>query len=219
MEPVKIDGSYGEGGGQIVRSAVTLAAITGRAIEVDNIRKSRKVPGLRPQHMAGISILAKACRAEVEGLRVNSTCLKFSPSKGADLELREDIGTAGSIPLVMQVLVPAISLIGRRLKISITGGTDVPWSPTSDYTKFVMGRAFSAIGIEFRFDVRKRGYYPRGGGLVDAEILPCGNPRAVSFTNRATKSAKMYCSFYGISGDMIRREVGDARAALEEKGF
>lgn len=219
MDSVRIDGSFGEGGGQIVRSAVTLAAITGRTVEIDNIRKNRKVPGLRPQHMVGIGILAKICGAEVEGLHVNSTALRFSPSAGVDMILREDIGTAGSIPLVMQVLVPAVALIKRRLKISIVGGTDVPWSPTADYTKFVMARAFSAIGIEFRLDVKKRGYYPRGGGIVEAEIMPCASPRPVSLTKRTSKTAKLYCSFNGISAEAMRHEVGEAREVLERGGF
>ena len=219
MEPTRIDGAFGEGGGQIIRSAVTLSAITGRPVEIENIRRNRKVPGLRPQHMVGIKILAKICNAEVEGLHVNSTSLKFSPSLGTDMTLREDIGTAGSIPLVLQVLIPAVSLMKRRLNISITGGTDVPWSPTSDYTKFVMRRAFSAIGVEFSLDVKKRGYYPRGGGVVEAEILPCTNPKPVSFTKRVTRSAKILCAFHKMPEDVVRKEVSDARMLLEKNGF
>ncbi|HJU13779.1 MAG TPA: RNA 3'-terminal phosphate cyclase [Candidatus Nitrosotalea sp.] len=219
MESIRIDGAFGEGGGQIIRSAVTLSAITGKPVEIENIRKNRKVPGLRPQHMVGIRILAKICQAQVEGLHVNSTSLKFSPSVGKDMILREDIGTAGSIPLVLQVLIPAVSLMKRRLKISITGGTDVPWSPTADYTKFVMGRAFSAIGIECLLDIKKRGYYPRGGGLVEAEILPCNSPKPISFTKRTTRSAKILCAYHNMQEEAVRQEVNDAITALKKGGF
>ncbi|MDE1861287.1 MAG: RNA 3'-phosphate cyclase [Thaumarchaeota archaeon] len=219
MEPIRIDGSFGEGGGQIIRSAVTLSAITGRPVEIENIRKNRKVPGLRPQHMLGVKILSKVFNARVEGLHVNSTSLRFEPSEGADMELEEDVGTAGSIPLILQVLIPAVSLSGRRLKISIRGGTDVPWSPTADYTKFVLGEAFARIGIEYSLEVRRRGYYPRGGGVVEAEILPCREARPVSFVKRETRAARMFCSYHGIPSAKVGAEAGDARAALEAGGF
>ncbi|MDE1868321.1 MAG: RNA 3'-terminal phosphate cyclase, partial [Thaumarchaeota archaeon] len=198
MESIKIDGSFGEGGGQIIRSAVTLSAITGRPVEIENIRSNRKIPGLRPQHMLGVKILSKICQAKVDGLHVGSTSLKFYPSQGVDMQLREDVGTAGSIPLILQVLIPAASLLKKRLEIAITGGTDVPWSPTADYTKFVLGEAFSRIGIDFSLDIKKRGYYPKGGGLIETKILPCKNAKAISFLERTTKSAKMVCSYHNM---------------------
>ncbi|MDE1763588.1 MAG: RNA 3'-phosphate cyclase [Thaumarchaeota archaeon] len=219
MEPVRIDGAFGEGGGQIIRSAVTLSAVTGKPVEIQNIRKNRKVPGLRPQHMLGIKILAKICQARVEGLHVNSTSLKFTPSEGMDMELEEDVGTAGSIPLILQVLIPSVALFRKKLKISITGGTDVPWSPTADYTKMVLGKAFSTIGIDFTLDIKKRGYYPKGGGLVEAKILPCSTIKPVSFLARTTKSAEILCSYCNISRDIVEQEVSHAIKALEEYGF
>ena len=170
MEPIRIDGGQGEGGGQIIRSAVTLSAITGRPVDIENIRKNRKNPGLRPQHLLGVKILSKICQARVEGLFVNSTSLKFFPSQGLNLDLQEDIGTAGSIPLILQVLIPAVSLMKNSLKLSIIGGTDVPWSPTSNYTKYVLTEALSRIGINFTSEIKRRGYYPRGGGLVETQI-------------------------------------------------
>ncbi len=219
MEPVRIDGSFGEGGGQIIRSAVTLSAITGKPVEVENIRSNRKIPGLRPQHMLGIKILSKICQAKVEGLHVSSTSLRFSPSHGIDMELRENVGTAGSIPLILQVLIPAVSLLKKRLKISIIGGTDVPWSPTADYTKFVLGEAFSRVGIDFSLDIKNRGYYPKGGGLIETEIFPCKNTKVVSLLERTTKSAKMFCSYHDIPKDVVQQEIDDARKILEGNGF
>ncbi|HKU33477.1 MAG TPA: RNA 3'-terminal phosphate cyclase [Candidatus Nitrosotalea sp.] len=219
MEPIRIDGSFGEGGGQIIRSAVTLSAITGKPVEIENIRKNRKVPGLRPQHMLGIKILAKICQAKVDGLHVNSTSLKFIPSNGIDIELVEDVGTAGSIPLILQVLIPAVSLLKKNLKISIKGGTDVPWSPTADYTKFVLGKAFSAIGIDFLLDTKKRGYYPKGGGLIETKIQPCKTIKPISLTERRTKNANLLCSYCNISKDLVEQEIINAKKTLEEHGF
>jgi len=219
MEPIKIDGGFGEGGGQIIRSAVTLSAITGKPIEIENIRKNRKVPGLRPQHLLGVKILSKVCQAKVEGLYVNSTSLKFFPSQGSNLELSEDIGTAGSIPLILQVLVPAVSLMKNSLKLSIIGGTDVPWSPTSDYTKYVLSEAFSRIGINFTYDIKRRGYYPKGGGLVETQIQPCKNLNPISLVERKTTFAKLLCVYSHISKEIIQKEIDDAKIILAKNGF
>ncbi|MEO9277128.1 MAG: RNA 3'-terminal phosphate cyclase [Nitrososphaera sp.] len=219
MEPIRIDGSFGEGGGQIIRSAAALSAITGKPVEIENIRKNRKVPGLRPQHMLGIKILSKICQAKVEGLHVSSTSLKFHPSQGLNLDLREDIGTAGSISLILQVLIPAVSLLKKSLKLSITGGTDVPWSPTLDYTKYVLSDAFSRVGINFTSEVKKRGYYPKGGGLVETQIEPCKSLTSISLLERKTQHAKLLCSYSYISKDIIEKEVDTAKAILEKNGF
>ncbi|SMH72008.1 RNA 3'-terminal phosphate cyclase [Candidatus Nitrosotalea okcheonensis] len=219
MEPIKIDGGWGEGGGQIIRSAVTLSAITGKPVEIENIRKNRKVPGLRPQHLLGIKILSKICQARVEGLYVNSTSLKFSPSQGLDLDLQEDIGTAGSIPLVLQVLIPAVSLMKNNLRLSIVGGTDVPWSPTSDYTKHVFYEALSRIGINFTLDIKKRGYYPKGGGLVETQIQPCKSINPISLLERSTASAKLLCSYSHIPKEIVEKEVYDVKDILAENEF
>ncbi len=219
MEPIKIDGGFGEGGGQIIRSAITLSAITGKPVEIENIRKNRKVPGLRPQHLLGVKILSKICQARVEGLYVNSTSLKFFPSQGLDLDLQEDIGTAGSIPLVLQVLIPAVSLMRNNLKLSIVGGTDVTWSPTYDYTKYVFSEALSRIGINFTLDIKRRGYYPKGGGLVEIQIQPYKNTKPISFLERNTKTAKIVCSYSHIPKEEMEKEVHVAKNILTRNGF
>ena len=219
METIKIDGSFGEGGGQVLRSAVTLSAITGKPIEIENIRKNRKVPGLRPQHLVGIKILGKICNAGVEGLYVGSTGLKFFPSQVNNLELKENVGTAGSIPLILQVLIPAVSLSKKNLRLSIIGGTDVPWSPTCDYTRFVVGEAFSRMGINFSMIIKKRGYYPKGGGQVEVEVLPCKKINPISLLKRTTHTAQVLCSFCKISEQLIKTELSEARQILERAGF
>ena len=219
MEIIKIDGGWGEGGGQIIRSAVTLSAIIGKPVEIENIRKNRKVSGLRPQHLLGVKILSKICQARVEGLFVNSTSLKFFPSQGLDLDLQEDIGTAGSISLILQVLIPAVSLMKNNLKLSIIGGTDVPFSPTSDYTKHVFSEALSRIGINFTSEIKRRGYYPKGGGLVETQIQPCKNPKTISLLKRDTKTAKLVCAYSQISKQTIEKETDAARDILVKNGF
>ena len=158
MDFLKIDGSYGEGGGQILRSAVTLSCITKTPIQIENIRTNRRVPGLRPQHLTAIKLLGKICNAQVQGLDVGSKTIKFFPNNLEDYTLTEDIGTAGSISLILQALIPAVSISKKSLELSITGGTDVPWSPTSNYTKYVLCEAYSRMGIDFSAEITKRGY-------------------------------------------------------------
>ena len=219
MEPLKIDGSYGEGGGQIIRTAVTLSSITGMPVEIENIRRGRGVPGLRPQHLTGIKILAKICNAKVEGLHIGSTALRFFPSKISNAILEENVGTAGSIPLILQILIPAVAISKKELTMSIIGGTDVTWSPTSNYTKFVLQEAYSRIGINFSMDVKKRGYYPKGGGLVDVQVLPCEKIKPVSLLKRTAKKANILGSYSIISKESIEKEIHEARKILESKGL
>jgi RNA 3'-terminal phosphate cyclase (ATP) len=219
MELLKIDGSYGEGGGQIIRTAVTLSSITGTPVEIENIRKNRNIPGLRPQHLTGIKILAKICNAKVEGLHVGSTTIRFFPSKISDSTLKENVGTAGSIPLILQVLIPAVAISKKKLKLSIMGGTDVAWSPTSNYTKFVLQEAYSRIGINFSMNIKKRGYYPKGGGLVDVQVLPFEKIKSISLLKRTTKKVMLLCSYSMLSKESIENEVNEVRKILESKGM
>lgn len=219
MEFLKIDGSYGEGGGQIIRSAVTLSCLTKKPVHVENIRTNRKVPGLRPQHLTGIKLLAKICNARVEGLKVGSTEIKFFPSNVQNKRLNEDIGTAGSISLIIQVLVPTISLSKKSLHLSITGGTDVPWSPTSNYTKYVLREAYSRMGIRFSMKIKKRGYYPKGGGVIELEVFPSEKIKPIILSKRKTKCAKLFSSFSKISLMKVEAEICVAEELLKKKGF
>lgn len=167
-----IDGSYGEGGGQILRSAVALSIITNKPVEIRNIRAKRDNPGLRPQHVAAIKILAELSDAEIHNLAVGSSTIRFMPKSIKKQKIKFDIGTAGSISLALQALIPSISLTNNYAEIELIGGTDVKWSPTIDYIKYVLRDAYKAIGIEFDLEIVKRGYYPKGGGLVRCIIKP-----------------------------------------------
>ena len=216
---LKIEGSYGEGGGQIVRSAVTLSCITKKPIQIENIREKRKVPGLRPQHLMAIKLLSRVCDAEVSGLDVGSKSIKFIPKNVESKTITENIGTAGSISLVLQALIPAVSLSGESLKLSIIGGTDVPWSPTSYYTKYVLGEAYSRMGINFSMEIKKRGYYPKGGGFVELQVYPSKKLRSISLTHRQTKSLRLYCSFSKLSEAKINSEIKKIKDFLKIAGF
>ena len=117
MEFLKINGGHGEGGGQIIRTAITLSCITKKPIHIENIRKNRKVSGLRPQHVTAIKILQKISNAKVEGREIGSTELKFIPNEIKSLELVEDVGTAGSISLILQVIIPVVAVSKNKLTL------------------------------------------------------------------------------------------------------
>jgi RNA 3'-phosphate cyclase len=167
---IEIDGSYGEGGGQILRTAVALSAFLKAPCRITDIRHGRPKPGLRPQHVAGVQAVAGLCRAEVGGLQLNSQEITFKPRKVAGGELRIDIGTAGAIGLVLQsVMLPAIKA-PSPLQLTITGGTDVPWAPTVNYLREVTFPLLKKMNYRAEMTVIKRGYYPRGGGEVSVEL-------------------------------------------------
>jgi|Deesub1362B_J571_1020462.scaffolds.fasta_scaffold00004_269 RNA 3'-terminal phosphate cyclase (ATP) len=165
-----IDGSYGEGGGQILRYAAALSAALQKPVKVINIRAKRPNPGLRPQHLGGIKILQKICGGSVEGLKVGSreVIMDFGEAKSGHYEY--NVGTAGSITLIIQSLMPMLSLSNKDISISIIGGTDVKWSPTSDYMKNVFLNNLRTIGISAEMDIIRRGYYPKGGGKVILKV-------------------------------------------------
>ena len=170
MDPVVVDGSRGEGGGQIIRTALALSCITGRPVSLRNIRYNRRIPGLRPQHLAAARILRQMCDGTMKGDRAGSETLEFVPGRMRNSVISADVGTAGSIPLVLQAAVPAAWVAGVRLDLAITGGTDVRWAPTADYIRLVMGAAYARMGARLSVDVQKRGYYPRGGGRIRARV-------------------------------------------------
>ena len=155
MDFLKINGAHGEGGGQIIRSAITLSCITKQPIHIENIRKNRKVSGLKPQHLTAIKILKKISDCKVIGDKIGSTELKFIPGEIKSSKLSEDVGTAGSISLILQVLIPIVAISQKKLELSIKGGTDVQWSPTMFYTQHILREAYSRMGINFSFELKK----------------------------------------------------------------
>jgi RNA 3'-terminal phosphate cyclase (ATP) len=215
---VRIDGSQGEGGGQILRTAISLSAITGKPVEVINIRANRVNPGLRPQHIAGIKIIAELFHGQFDNLKVGAEWIRFSPSdrfEGGSVKF--DIGTAGSIPLTLMTVVPAVSLSNNSLQIEITGGTDVKASPTIDYIKHVVAKSYLSIGLKFSVDVLKRGYYPNGGGIVQSTINPCRRPDTIEFLASRHIEPKIISVCSQLPVHVAKRQVSSALVALEKK--
>src|SRR3972149_2575410 len=166
------DGPSGEGGGQLLRTACALAAITGETVRLRNIRARRAPPGLAPQHLTAVTAVAALCDAQVEGLGLRSPELIFRPGRLRGGEFRFDVGTAGSVMLVLQARFPAALAAGAPVRIHLTGATDVRGAPPLDYLRFVLLPLLAQMGAEVQLTLQRRGYYPRGGGEVEVVVQP-----------------------------------------------
>ncbi len=170
---ITIDGSTGEGGGQVVRTALSLAAILSQPVEITNIRAGRKQPGLRPQHVQAVRAAAAICNARLEGVQEHSRTLRFEPQTPPQAGAYGfEIGTAGAATLVLQTILPPLALAGGPSSVVVRGGTHVAWSPPFDYVEQVYLTALAALGIDCRVDLVKWGFYPKGGGEIRATIQP-----------------------------------------------
>jgi len=169
---LEIDGAHGEGGGQLVRTAVALSAMRGRPIRIANVRARRSNPGLAPQHVAAVRAVASMCEAQCEGVAPRATAFTFAPQRLRGGAYRVDVGTAGSITLVLQAMLPAAVASGERCDISVRGGTDVRAAPPIDYLGRVLLPLLAGMGVRATLTVERRGYYPKGGGEVRLELAP-----------------------------------------------
>ena len=218
MDFLKINGGHGEGGGQIIRSAITLSCITNQPIHLENIRKNRKDVGLKSQHLTAIRILQKISNAKIIGAEIGSTELKFIPGNIESLELIEDVKTAGSISLILQVLIPVVSISQKKLSLIIKGGTDVLWSPSMNYTQYVLKEVYSQMGIEFSIKVIRRGYYPKGGGQIKLEVYP-SKIKLANFSKRKTNDLKLICTVSKISLKIIKERIAEIKEKICKEKF
>ena len=169
---IAIDGALGEGGGQVMRTSLALSAITGQEVIIENIRKNRPKPGLKQQHLTAVKAVAELCGAEVEGAAIGSQRVVFKPDEIKSGKIKYDIGTAGSITLLLQTVMPVAAFAPDKVVFDIVGGTDVLWSPPVDYLRNVLLPMLGKVGYRAELDVVRRGFYPVGGGRVRFTVRP-----------------------------------------------
>lgn len=183
-EFAEIDGSFGEGGGQILRSTLSLSCITGKPVRIVNIRKGRPQPGLKPQHLASVKALARISGADARGAEPGSPEISFTPGPVRAGEYLFEIGTAGSVVLLLQSLLPPLLFAGGTSELVLTGGTHVPFGPPFDYLGEVFFPRLAEIGAEVSGEIERYGFYPRGGGKVTARIVPAREIRGIDLRRK-----------------------------------
>ncbi|MFB6070291.1 MAG: RNA 3'-terminal phosphate cyclase [Halanaeroarchaeum sp.] len=209
----EIDGRAG--GGQLVRTAVALSAVTETSVEMTNVRGARETPGLRPQHVTAVETVAAVANATTTDVEEGSGRFVFEPGRVVGGEYEARIGTAGSVTLVFDALLPLATRIDDRATVSVSGGTDVKWSPPYDYFRHVKLPALGSHGLDAATTLERRGFYPRGGGSATLVLRPSrldrlelgdrGDLQSIAVHSVATESLR--------SADVADRQ---AKAASDE---
>lgn len=208
--PVVLDGSYGEGGGAILRLALALAIFGGRPVRVANIRGGRREPGLKPQHLKAIEAAVLLSRGRAEGGVLGSREILFEPGRPQPGSWTLDVGTAGSVTLVLQaILLPALCSAGV-FEFTLVGGTDTAWSPPVDYLVRVTLPSVRTFG-DATLDVRRRGYYPKGGGRVTARLIGRAGPWPLVRYDTPAHVTRV-CGVSHAAAMLRRREVAERQA-------
>jgi RNA 3'-terminal phosphate cyclase (ATP) len=221
---LRIDGDYGEGGGQILRTALSLSCVLKRQVEIVNIRKGRKVPGLQPQHLTATNACQRISGAQAEGNALGSTSLKFSPAEAKGGEFTFDVaekkGSAGSTSLVLQTILLPLSLCESPSSVRVLGGTHVAWSPPFHYLQQVFAPVMERIGAKMDLRIHKWGWYPKGGGEVTCSIQPAAEFSGLQLTERGRLVRLSGISAVSNLPDSIaQRQRDQAMNVLKPKGF
>jgi len=219
--PIVLDGSAGEGGGQILRTALALSAITGTPFAVHSIRAKRIKPGLRPQHREAARAAALLCSAETSGVEVGSSRIEFRPGrKVAPGELTFDIGTAGSTPLLLQTLCYPLALAGGPSRLTLRGGTHQQYSPTFHYLALIWAPAVARLGFQLDLELQAAGFYPEGGGEITATVRPAHAMPPLDLRHRGTlREVEVVSMVAGLGFEIAERQADRALKRLRDMGI
>jgi len=219
---IEIDGSKKSGSGTILRLSVALSAIIGDPLHIYNIRKKRGQPGLRPQHLEAVLTAARLCNAEVKGASVGSQEIWFYPREISGGDVKAEIGTAGSIPMLIMTVLPICAFAKQPVNLHISrGGTDVRHSPTINYLKYILLPILKRMGLEASIKVHKYGYYPKGMGEVTLKTQPCRDLKPIrleKFGNIKEIGGISVCTFLA-DRKVALRQAKEAERLLKLQGY
>ncbi len=223
----RIDGAQGEGGGQILRTALALSALTGDPVEFVNVRANRRNPGLAPQHLAGVKAAAQICDAEVSGAALGSQTVAFRPGGPAragryafDISSLAGQGSAGAVTLLLQAVTLPLALAEGDSELVVRGGTHVAWSPPVHYLTWVLLPTLARIGVHAQIALESWGWYPKGGGEIHVTIHGGARLRGVDLTERGALEDVMGLAVAtNLPSHIPQRISGRANNLLRDSGL
>jgi len=211
---IKINGQ--DGGGQILRSALTLSMVTGQAFRMVNIRGKRSKPGLMRQHLTCVKAALEVSGGSASGAEMHSTELVFQPAKVKAGEYVFRIGSAGSTTLILQTLLPALSLAGGVSTVEIHGGTHNPMAPTADFIERAFLPQLRQMGAKLAFECKRHGFAPAGGGVIWAKIEPVERLQGISILQRGLPlSQQVECAIGNVRAAVAQKEIAAVKASLD----
>ena len=223
---IEIDGSEGEGGGQVLRTSLSLAALTGRPLRLKNIRAGRSKPGLRPQHLTAVRAVAALCAAETRGDEIDATALEFRPAtrpRGGeyvfDVEEVARHGSAGAVTLIVQAVLWPLLFAGVPAQVTLRGGTHVPFSPPYHYVAEVARPAFARFGATFTVDLQAWGWLPAGKGEITLQVEPASTLQAVSLQRIEAERVEGVAAVTNLPSHIPQRMARRAENLLHEAGL
>jgi RNA 3'-phosphate cyclase len=217
---IDIDGSQGEGGGQVLRTSLALSLITGKAFHLRNIRAGRSKPGLQAQHLMSVKAAAEIGKAKMRGASLGSCDLGFEPGEAQPGEYHFKIGTAGATSLVLHTIYLPLALAGGESRVTIEGGTHVKASPCFDFLKRSWMRYLAALGCNLELALERVGFYPRGGGAIHAIIKPVAALRPFhGLTTPTITTATIVCGTAGLPPHVADRLIETATTGWQELGL
>lgn len=216
---LEINGNYGEGGGAILRNALSLSALLNQDIKIINIRKDRKNSGMAAQHLSCVFAAAKICNGEYDGAEIGSEELVFKPGEICGGEYFFNIGTAGSITLLLQSILPMLAFAKKESKITVKGGTHVNWSPSFDYLNNVLFPCLKRMGYVCNAKLKEYGWYPKGGGEVFITTKPVENIKNINLDGgKLIKIEGISCAS-NLPENVVERQINSAKKILTKNGL
>ena len=214
---LELDGAFGEGGGQILRTSLALALITGKAFHLRNVRAGRSKPGLQPQHLMSVRAAATVGQATVRGASKGSTDLVFEPGAVKPGTYRFDIGTAGATGLVLHTLyLPLMLGASGPSELTLTGGTHVRTSPCFHFLDVAWRAYLERLGLRLRLRMDRPGFYPRGGGVVQVFLQPCPEVKPLRLLERGPVKVTGFSAVAGLPEQIARRQARRATVRLRQ---
>ena len=210
---IHIDGSFGEGGGQVLRTALSLSVVTGKPFRIDNIRAGRKNPGLMRQHLTAVAAAAEISAAETSGADIRSRALSFAPQGIWPGSRRFAVGTAGSATLVLQTVLPALMAADEPSHLVLEGGTHNPFAPPFDFIDRVFLPIINRLGPKVTAGLERPGFYPAGGGRFTVKIEPASSWTPIDLVEMGeitTRAARALVS-------RLPRKIAERELAVAEK--